>query len=213
VIKRLQFASRAVGPGLALPVAARPVRATISVVLPELADGAPRHDAVTTLWFRDRDHVAAFEAEPALGSDDEGPVLLADEVVVRGEEWLERRWSDGGPKLKHLALAVRAPGLTAAVFSERWRNHAGQARAGADRAPTPVPDEARGRAYVQDHPRPRADGEWAYDAVSEVWFDDLDGLQRRIDWFRDNDVGRPDDLFGATWFVVAREELLDPSVG
>jgi EthD domain len=146
---------------------------------------------------------ADVAADPALEG---GVVVVADEVIQRGAEWLDRRWAAGGPRPVHLSLAVRASGLTAAEFSERWHGHAGQARTGDAGAPTPVPVAAQGCAYVQDHPRPG--GEWTYDAVSEVWFDDLDGLRARIDWFRDNDVGRPDDLFGESWFLALREEVV-----
>ena len=49
----------------------------------------------------------------------------------------------------------------------------------------------------------------AYDAVNEVYFDDLDGLRRRVGWFRDNRVGAAaDDLFGATWFLAVREQVI-----
>ena len=43
---------------------------------------------------------------------DASPVVAARERVVRGADWLERRWQEGGPKLKQLAIASRARGQT-----------------------------------------------------------------------------------------------------
>lgn len=69
----------------------------------------------------------------------------------------------------------------------------------------------RGLAYVQNHPRPRPAGEWPYDALNEVWFDDLASLRGRIDWFSRNPPGAASaghDLFGQSWFLAAREVVL-----
>jgi hypothetical protein len=108
-----------------------------------------------------------------------------------------------------MAVALRAEGLTQAEFSERWQARAGQVRRAGDTAVTAIPDEARGLAYAQNHPRPRPSGEWAYDAVNEVWFDDLDSLQRRVEWFRENlRDGAEDDLVRVNWFLVVREEVV-----
>jgi hypothetical protein len=38
--------------------------------------------------------------------------VVASERVARGADWLDRRWQEGGPKLKQLAIATRADGLT-----------------------------------------------------------------------------------------------------
>jgi hypothetical protein len=126
--------------------------------------------------------------------------VLAVEHVLRGQEWLARRWRDGGEKLKHMALATRAADLTEAEFSRRWRSHAGTAGAAA------IPGAARGLAYVQNHPVP---GDWPYDAVNEVYFDDADGLKARVEWFRAN-VPDPADgvLFGRSWLVAVREVIV-----
>ncbi|RYD84644.1 MAG: hypothetical protein EOP61_39835 [Sphingomonadales bacterium] len=70
----------------------------------------------------------------------------------------------------------------------------------------PIPDEARGLAYVQNHPLPRASGEWRHDAITEVWFDDPAGMNARIAFFRDIAMG---DLFGEASFLAVREELVD----
>jgi hypothetical protein len=136
--------------------------------------------------------------------------VVVDEVVLRGADWLAERWLDGGPRYKHLALARRADGLSALEFSRRWREHAGQVGGASSSAPpTPIPEDVRGQAYVQNHPVPRPNGDWTYDAVNEVYFDDLDRLLGRIRWFRDNRVGaQPAELFGASWFLAVRETVL-----
>jgi hypothetical protein len=142
-------------------------------------------------------HWKDFSDSPQMGSQE--PVL-AIEHILRGHEWLARRWDDGGEKLKHMALATRAAGLTQAEFSQRWKSHAGNAGAAV------IPREARGLAYVQNHPVP---GDWPYDAVNEVYFDDVDGLRARVEWFRAN-VPNPADgvLFGRSWLIAVREVVV-----
>jgi hypothetical protein len=236
MIKRVRFATRRAGVGMdgfaatwreaAAAVAAgcpqdvRPVRAALCTSVPGVIE-AQRHDGVGLEWFRDADHLERFdrwhEAARAPAADglrrvidaDASPVLLVDEAILRGEDWLQERWRHGGEKLKHMAIARRAAGLTPAQFSERWRSRAGTlGRAGSAPA-IPIPDEARGNAYVQNHPVPRAVGEWAYDAFNEVYFDDLDGLRRRSDWMTESlAAGMEDDLVSANWFLAASEELL-----
>ena len=89
-------------------------------------------------WFSDREHLRRFEAwlgTPAgravqgLRSEvierDDSPVVVTGERVVRGGDWLARRWREGGPKLKQLAIATRADGLTLPQFLERWRGRTG----------------------------------------------------------------------------------------
>jgi len=192
----------------------RPVRAATCTALPDVLPD-PRFDAIGLEWFADAAHLARFAswlASPrgaavseALsgGEPGAGPVIVAREHTLRGADWLERRWREGGARLKHMAIARRAASLTAAEFSDRWRSRAG--RVGA----VPIPEEARGRAYVQNHPLPDAGAGWAYDAVNEVYFDDLDGLRGRIAWFAEHFDGvGEDDLVGESWFVAVREEAL-----
>ncbi|WP_426574488.1 EthD domain-containing protein [Aquihabitans sp. McL0605] len=205
------------------PDEVRPARATVSITLPDLVDGPARHDGVLAFWFTDDANLARFESVVAgaggaglageefgaIGDIETSPVVVAEPIVVRGEAWLDDRWVDGSPRFKHLALAVRAEGLTHAEVSVRWRDHAGSARPAGAAAPAPIPAEARGAAYVQDHPRPRTDGGWAYDAISEVWFDTVAALQARIAWFAQNQVGREaDDLFARSWFLPVREQVV-----
>jgi hypothetical protein len=235
VIKRIHFVTRSAGmtaedfasgwPSASAGVAAapeevRPSRVTVCTTLPELTGPDPLHDGIGVEWFTDATHLARFASwlrtddgraalAPADGLVDAtaSPVVVAEEVVLRGADWLEERWLEGGPRLKHMAVALRSADLTSEEFSQRWRSHAG--RVGGSTAPaTVIPDAARGLAYVQDHPRPRPSGEWAYDALNEVWFDDLDGLRARLDWFGANPPVLPDDLFRASWFLAAREELV-----
>jgi hypothetical protein len=190
-----------VAAALDAPAEARPLRVAFCTVLPD-AMPEPKHDAVGLGWFADRAHLARFDAWLSVADEDE-LVIAAEENVLRGADWLERRWIDGGDKLKHMAIAQRAEGLGRAEFHDLWRRRAG--RVGA----TPIPEDAKGRAYVQNHPLPRMDGDWAYDAVNEVYFDDLDGLRRRIAWFADalGDTTEQ-DLVKESWFLAAREEVL-----
>jgi hypothetical protein len=57
---------------------------------------------------------------------------------------------------------------------------------------------------VQNHPDPGRDA--AYDAVNEVYFDDLEGLRARVEWFRQNPPAH--DLVSRWWFLAVTEELL-----
>jgi hypothetical protein len=234
VIKRIRFATRkhdvppeafatawplAVAVVAEAPADARPSRIAVCTTLPELFPD-PKHDGIAFECFADDRHLARFESwletgdgQSSLRAFDEvvdrsaSPVVVAEECVVRGADWLEQRWRDGGAKLKHMAIALRSADLSAAEFSDRWRNHAGQL--GRSGSAVVIPDDARGLAYVQDHPLPRPTGDWAYDALNEVWFEDLENLQTRIEWFRENllDQG-DDDLVRQSWFIAAREDVV-----
>jgi hypothetical protein len=215
VIKRISFATRRqdltfAATSAQAPPRARPSRVTVSTTLPELSGPDPRHDGIVIEWFTDAAHLRRFQ--DWLGPGGLDSVIVAEEAVLRGAGWLDRRWRDGGDRLKHMALAVRAAGLTPAEFSRAWRSRAGQVRrAGAERV-TAIPDEVRGRAYVQNHPD--LAGERAYDAVNEVWFDDLAALRARIEWFRANVSGPADsgpaeaDLIRQSWFIAVRERIV-----
>jgi hypothetical protein len=176
VLKRLRFGADA--------PEGRPLRA---VVCRPLHDD---HEPVVIEWFRDAGHLAEAPVD--------GVVVVAEEHVLRGADWLEARWAAGGSRFKHMAVAQRAAGLTRAEFQDRWRNRAGSVGA------TPIPDDAKGLAYVQNHPVP---GEWAYDAVNEVWFDDEASLAVRVRWFAENLAGQEDDLVGRHRFLQVVEEV------
>jgi hypothetical protein len=227
VIKRIVLATRAcataefttgwrtaAGLGLAAPPDARPLRVAACTVLPAVTPGPP-HDGIALEWFTDGAHLARFESWTAtpegrrtgdlLGGVVEPEsvhVVVAKEHVLRGEEWLRQRWRNRGTRVKHMAVARRADGLTPAEFADRWRSRAG--RVGA----VPIPAQARGQAYVQNHPVPAVDGEWLYDAVNEVYFDDLDGLRKRIAWFADNVDEQGEDFIRESWFLAVHEEVL-----
>ncbi|MBO0854297.1 MAG: EthD domain-containing protein [Nocardia sp.] len=189
----------------------RPVRMTVNTVVPELAEPDCAHDGVSVEWFRDQEHMNRHDgwcqAQPRIPDavTDAEPTaeVIAHEHVLRGEQWLADRWTSGGDRLKHMALAIRADGLTADEFTARWRSHAGTV---GGPAPVPIPPPARGNAYAQNHPIPEATS--TYDAVNEVWFDDLPGLKGRIDWFRDNFRNEPTDLFRRSWFLAVRETIV-----
>lgn len=216
MIKRLTFAStadegRAAVEELAellssAPENVRPVRAVSCVAVPELILDQD-HAGVTIEWFRDADHIARVDRwldERAASTGRDAEVVVAVEHVLRGREWLDARWAEGGPRLKHMAIARRADGLTPAEFSEVWRNRAG--RVGA----TPIPEVAKGCAYAQNHPVDLGDGEWRYDAVNEVWFNDEEALRTRIAWMADAvGSGGDDDFVGSSAFLAVREEIID----
>src|SRR5262249_39219187 len=152
-------------------------------------------------WLAGPDGMASTERLEQVLDRSASPVVVADEVVGRGADWLNQRWRDGGVRLKHLALARRADGLSVEEFSGRWRRRAGVVRAAGTGALVAIPDAARGEAYVQNHPRSRTAGDWAYDACNEVWFDRVEDLRARIDWFERNLRDADEDLVGANWFV------------
>jgi hypothetical protein len=237
VIKRVRFATRkrglpaeeftaawsdAVAVTAGAPSDVRPSRVAFCVTLPDLTGPDPKHDGIGIEWFADADHLRRFERwlettdgqrlrqqADAIVDGEASPAIVADECVLRGADWLERRWRDGGEKLKHMAIALRADGLTPAEFSRRWRGRAGQIRRPGTAEATAIPDHARGLAYVQNHPRPRTAGEWAYDALNEVYFDDAPSLRARIEWFRENLAGgTEEDLVRRSWFIAVREEIV-----
>ena len=230
MIKRIRFATRApsgpdfssawpaaVAASLSAPPAARPLRVVSCSVLPDMTPDHP-HDGIGIEWFGDAGHLARFgswlttpqgkhvdrQLSEVLDLE-ASPLLIAEEHVLRGSGWMDERWRRGGARLKHMAIAKRAAGLTPMQFSELWKSRAGKV------GTVVIPDEARGRAYVQNHPLPPPGGSWAYDALNEVYFedDDLDGVRARTAFFADTmKVQREDDLVSESWFVVAREELV-----
>jgi hypothetical protein len=203
------------------PSAVRPVRTVACTTLHHVAGTEAPHDGIRIDWFADVDALRRFEAwlgsdggqratrVPSLLEPTQTMVLVAQELVMRGADWLAQRWTSQALKLKHMALARRALGLTSAEFSERWRKRPGTiGNAGATAAIT-IPEAARGHAYVQNHPIAAASLQWAYDAVNEVYFDDLESMQKRIEFFREHDVGRAEaELVSEARFVAVREHLL-----
>jgi hypothetical protein len=158
-------------------------------------------ESISIEWFEDHAHLERFDR---WRSEKSGGALVADELVLRGGDWLDQRWRDGGERLKHMAIASRAPGLTPEEFSVRWKYRAGKV------GHVSIPDRARGCAYVQNHPRSGSSPS-GYDALNEVYFEDLDSLRFRIDWFAEHVSGPGEaDLVGQSWFVAAREQILWP---
>ena len=247
MIKRIRFATRRADlaptdfPGMwraassaaaAAPPGVRPDRIAVCTSLPEVLPG-PKHDGVAIEWFADTGHLARFEGwlqRPPGQAVADGlertllvagsPVMIADEVVMRGTDWLAARWQQRGDKIKHMAIAHRASHLTAEQFSARWRSRAGTVGSGPGPALT-IPDEARGRAYVQNHLRAsKSDGSGrpgrpgspdgpAYDALNEVYFDTVDDLLVRIAWFDTHLRGQAEsDLVSESWFIACREEVV-----
>lgn len=235
MIKRIRLATRrrgldgsefpaawreAVAAVAAAPRRARPSRLTASSALADVV-AEQRYAGVALEWFDDTEHLRRFEswlgtpegdAATARLRDtielDASPVVVTEENVARGADWLERRWLDGGPKLKQLAIATRADGLTLQQFLELWRSRAGKIGA------VPIPEAYRGLAYVQNHPQVEAGRDWAYDAINEVYFEQLDDLLARIAYFERELAGSAEnDLVSANWFLAVREEPISVAPG
>lgn len=179
--------------------AVEPFRVAVAEALALPGLPPPRFGAVVVQWFAG--------AEEALGGAGPGDTaacqVVAEEVVVRGGDYLDARWEAGGERYKMVSAARRSPGLTPEEFSARWRAEAG--RLGAEA----IPDGVRGLAYVQNHPV--AGRDWPVDAVNEVWFDDVDDLRRRAEWFVARPV-RPGGIFAPTgaWSLLVREVPVHP---
>lgn len=199
MIKRIQFFSSWTQTAVSAGGAEVPLRAVVCRVIDDMQSHAAPYDAIGITWFQDLAALRRYEErEP-------GAVIVADEHILRGADWLERRWLDPKPKFKHMALARRAIGLSAAEFSERWRNRPGRIGAGAAAPPVEIPAAARGHAYVQNHPIHEAQ----YDAINEVYFDDIASMQSRIAFFKDHNVAQADsDLVSEARFVIVEERLL-----
>jgi hypothetical protein len=127
--------------------------------------------------------------------------VAVDEVVVRGADELAARWAASDERFKMMSFGRRNPALSRAEFVARWRAEAG--RLSGD----PIPDELRGLAYVQDHP---LGDDPPLDAVNEVWFDDVDALRRRAEWFAARPI--PADLMSPPdcWSLYLRETVVRP---
>lgn len=208
--------SAAVAAATAAPEPARPVRLSVSVALTDVA-ADQKYDGVGLEWFNDEDHLLRYEAwlgtpdgavpGKLLGEAvdlDASPVVVTDEHVGRGADYLDRRWAEGGPRLKQLAIATRAAGLTTSQFQDLWRSRAGKIGA------APIPEAYRGLAYLQNHPRIMAGRDWAYDAINEVYFDDVESLLARIAYFERELAGQAEnDLVGANWFLAVREQPVE----
>ncbi len=206
----------AVAAAATAPAAARPARLTVATALLDV-DADQQYDGVGLEWFTGEEHLLRYEAwlatpdgqaaQRRLGEAadlDASPVVLADERVVRGADWLEQRWQGAGQKVKQLAIATRAHGLTLPQFQELWRSRAGKIGA------APIPDAFRGQAYIQNHPLVRAGRDWAYDAVNEVYFDNVDGLLARMGYFRENLTDTAEeDLVSKGWFLAVREQPVE----
>jgi hypothetical protein len=136
---------------------------------------APRFAGVEVLWFE--------------GATPTGAIPVEQEIKRPAPPRL------GTPPYAMVSVARRDPSLTPADFAERWRAEAGNLGGEV------IPDEVRGLAYVQDHP---TGDDPPYDAVNEVWFDDLDSLVRRAEWF----AARPvPDLFVDAFALYLRDPV------
>jgi hypothetical protein len=186
------------------PAAGRPRRVALAVSLALAGFPPPRFAAVDCQWFADACGAEANEAwlratGPDLAAGPGSCRVVAEEVVLRGEDWLDARWAGGGERYKMMSCGRRDPAVSTAELSARWRRDAG--RLGAEE----IPEVVRGRAYAQNHPLP-LDGpaDRPLDAVNEVWFDDLAGLRRRGAWFAAR-LQAAGPLWAESWSLFLRE--------
>ena len=108
---------------------------------------------------------------------DAGDGIEVDDELRRGPI------PDGAP-YRMMSVARRNPALTRPEFVERWRAEAGNLGGEA------IPADVLGLAYVQHHP---VAVDPLYDAINEVWFDSLEALRHRAEWFAARPI--PADLF------------------
>jgi hypothetical protein len=185
--------------------AGRPARVALAV--PLVLAGLPpsRFVAVDCQWFADVAEAQANRAwleaaGPDLGASPGSLQVITEEVVLRGQDWLDARWAAGGERYKMMSCGRRDRALTAEQLSARWRREAGHFGAEA------IPDAVRGQAYAQNHPLALDGADRPLDAVNEVWFDRMADLRRRGAWF----AARPpasSSLWTATWSLYLRETL------
>jgi hypothetical protein len=187
------------------PAEGRPVRVALAVPLALPGLPPPRFAAVDCQWFADAAGAEANRAwleaaGPDLGAGTGSLRVVTEEVVLRGQAWLDARWAAGGERYKMMSCGRRDPALPAGELSARWRREAG--RLGAEE----IPEAVRGRAYAQNHPLARDGADRPLDAVNEVWFDRLVDLRRRGAWFAARqDAARA--LWAETWSLYLRETL------
>jgi hypothetical protein len=180
----------------------------VAVATPVEAEDLPESPfaAVDLQWFADAEAALAHESwlqsvdpELCVGSWQ----IVAEELVLRGHDYLRARWEAGGRRYKMMSFGRRNPSLTPEEFSARWRGHAGQL--GSER----IPDEVRGLAYIQNHPL-RVEGRTGpLDAVNEVYVEQLDHLRRRHAYLAARQQSA-DDLMSRTetWSMCVEESLV-----
>ena len=183
-------------------------RAVACLVLHQESGCTCQHDLISMEWFDDSDAMQ-HSAPSALTDPSQCSCIVVEEHVLRGADWLDRRWADPTARYKHMALARRAAGLSQGELSERWRARAGRI-GGAGAAPAQaIPEGARGLAYVQNHPIETLTPHPRYDALNEVYFDALKDMRERIAFFAAHDPLRVDaDLVQDARFAVVRELVL-----
>lgn len=102
----------------------------------------------------------------------DGPTDAGDGIEVTEE--LRRGPVPEAATYRMIAVARRNPSLSRTEFARRWRAEAGKLGAEA------IPDDVLGLAYAQLHP---VADDPPYDAINLVWFDSLEALRRRAEWF------------------------------
>jgi hypothetical protein len=195
----------------------RPRRVAIGAPLTEAGFPPSPYAAVDVQWFTDKDAVRRNDAwlvSAGLGTDtlpDGTGVFVAEELVLRGEDYLAQRWKAGGEGYKMMSTSRRNPRLTIEEFSAGWRSQAGKL------GDETIPPEAQGLAYAQNHPVPLDERTWIVDAVNDVYFELLEHLAYRRDYFaaREEAVKQSvteTSIFAVEgrWSMFVRERLLTP---
>jgi hypothetical protein len=181
----------------------RPERVAWAVPLTGAGFPAPRCTALDVQRFVDLGGALANEAWLAAADPELGTAscrVVAEEVVLRGQDHLDACGHGEGERYKMLSFGRRNPALAPQELSARWRGESG--RLGGREIPAAV----LGLAYVQNHPVPLDGHEWPYDAVNEVWFDRVDDLRKRVAWFAARSTG---GLWSPeSWSACVREATL-----
>ena len=212
-------ATRSPGSSTRRPTPGR-TRVTRCVTLPDVDGGDAQHDAISLEWFADADHLERYHVWLEAGTDgksrshrraldpDASPLLVADERVMRGADWLEQRWRAATTRSTHGRRRSEHAGSRRP--SSRSSGRAAPARSGRPGA-TGDRDPRSSRAAWRTCRTTRARGRRASGPttrLNEVYFDDLESLRRRIEWFREHLLDQEDDLVRENWFIVAREEVV-----
>lgn len=192
------------------------------LTLPEAYGGepAPTYDGVSIFWFDDL--ATALNPPP----DEHYPVLrkavLDDDAQLfdRIKEWPTYHKRAGvaaeevvikdGPTtptmVKTITFAARMPGLSLTEFFDHWRDVHGPMAAA-------IPEVRR---YVQNHAIREAYAlrDMTHDGWAEIWFDDLESMQRahaRPEWKALQEDGQT--LFARPTGIGVARELVQKEIG
>ena len=153
----------------------------------KLGRSEPHHDGCGIIWHADaRSRDDFFEFARSGDRADRwaeivDPVatieMVTDERIVRGDDWLESRWTDRADETVYMLLGFierKAP-MTIAEFRDYWWD---THRPLANRL---IPVEAQASAYVQNRVFDDSTAPW--DGCGELYLDSLEQLPARAAFF------------------------------